>query len=111
MKFNPRPDHLAKLARLYLSFRPIPELPPDWRGRVMAAINLSAMDKPHAIWAEVKRKNLADFSLRFAGAACLAAVALCLYAVLYGPDLEAQAARLFMDYPDLYRYLSEISWT
>ena len=110
-KTSQAPYPIDLLTGLFQQSRPAAKLPPGWSERVMASISSSSRINPVQFRQEQKRKAMAYVALRFAGAAGVAALALFLYAVIYGPDLETQAAKLLMDYPDLSSYLRDALWT
>lgn len=99
--------------RLLLAWRsrPRPQLPPRWREQVMAEVAAMAARQPVAGWAEARRQAFAALSFRFAAAGALCAAAFAAFAQIYGPDLEAHAARLIMHYPGLSQFLGATLWS
>lgn len=75
-----------------------PVLPDRWQADLMRDVLARAAGRAP----ELAAAALAPFVhllFRFAGAGALVAVGLVLYASLFGPDLDSQAASLIMDHP------------
>lgn len=83
--------------------RPAPPLGREWQDGLMREIMLRA--NRARLEAQARGAAFSRLLLRFAGATAVLAVALGLYAQLFGPDLEVQAAGLVLERPLGINYL------
>jgi hypothetical protein len=91
--------------------RPRPALSGQWRDGLMGEINAMNRQTRVAAHREASMAGYSRLLFRFAGAGAVLALALLLYAHLYAPDLDRQAAGVILEQPATPVSLESLIWS
>jgi len=108
---KPGRERLDELMRRAHASRPDLELPGQWQAGLMGDVaTLGRKERKSLLFHDAPR-IFAGLLFRFAGAGALLAACLLLYAHLYGPDLDWNAATMLMEQPAWPASLENLIWS
>ncbi len=106
-----KPERLDEFMRRTHNSRPELELSAKWQAGLMREIGELAGRPRRAILPEEPSAVFARLLFRFAGAGAVVAAGLLIYAHLYGPDLDRQAAGIVLEQPATPVALERLLWS
>ncbi|MFH2126741.1 MAG: hypothetical protein ABIK12_09505 [Pseudomonadota bacterium] len=106
-----KPERLDEFLRRAHDARPELELSDEWQAGLMREIGELSRKPRRRFLPEEPSAVFAKLLFRFAGAGAFVAAGLLIYAHLYGPDLDRQAAGIVLEQPVAPAALESLIWS
>lgn len=110
-QMSDKPERLDELLRRTHDSRPELELSAKWQAGLMREIDELNRKPRRRFLPEEPAAVFAKLLFRFAGAGAVVAAGLLIYAHLYGPDLDRQAAGIALEQPASPVLLERLLWS